>query len=76
MNANTQTLIERLQQLPPQQLAEVEDFVDFPANRERRRQAWDRLLSIAPTLEAAGVPPMSKDEVVDLVKQVRTERRQ
>ncbi len=29
MAANEQLLIEKIKQLPPQRLAEVEDFVDF-----------------------------------------------
>ena len=70
------TLLDKLDQLPPEQQAEVENFVDFLANKQRRRAALDRLLSIAPALEAAGVQPMSDDEVVALVKEARAERRQ
>jgi hypothetical protein len=33
------TLIEKLDQLPPKRVAEVEDFVDFLANKTRRRAA-------------------------------------
>ena len=70
------TLLDKLDQLPPEQQAEVENFVDFLANKQRRRAALDRLLSIAPALEAAGVQPISDDEVVALVKEARAERRQ
>ena len=70
------TLLDKLGQLPPEQQAEVENFVDFLANKQRRRAALDRLLSIAPALEAAGVQPISDDEVVALVKEARAERRQ
>lgn len=35
MQPNEQALIEKIQQLPPQRLAEVEDFVDFLRARER-----------------------------------------
>jgi hypothetical protein len=70
------TLIDKLGQLPPEQQVEVENFVDFLANKQRRRAALDRLLSIAPALKAAGVPPMSDEEVVALVKEARAEKRQ
>lgn len=34
MSANEQDLIEKIRQLPPRRLAEVEDFVDFLRARE------------------------------------------
>ena len=37
MSANEQSLIEKIRQLPPQRLAEVEDFVDFLRAREQER---------------------------------------
>lgn len=52
---SAQALIEKIQQLPPQQMAEVEDFVEFLAGKARKRLALDRLLAIAPALDAAGV---------------------
>ena len=75
MSAAPQVLIEKLAQLPAQQLAEVEDFVDFLANKSRRSAAWERLLAIAPALEAAGIPPMSMDEINAEIKAARAERR-
>jgi hypothetical protein len=75
MSANETALIEKIRQLPPEKLAEVEDFVDFVANKTRRLAAFDRLLAIAPALQAAGVEPMSEDEAVALVREVRAERR-
>lgn len=38
MNANTRALIDKLQRLPPERQAEVEDFVDFLQSREGDRQ--------------------------------------
>lgn len=70
----SRTLVEKIDTLPPEQQAEVEDFVDFLANKQRRLEALDRLLSIAPALEAAGAPPISDDEAVALVKNTRAER--
>ena len=40
-----------------------------------RRQAGRKLLSMAERLHAAGIPPMSEDELNDLVHEARTERR-
>jgi hypothetical protein len=76
MNDQTvNALIEKLKALPPEQRAEVEDFVDFLSARATKRAALDRLLAIAPTLEAAGVAPMSMDEVDEEVNAARAERR-
>ena len=38
MSANEQALIDKIRQLPPQRLAEVEDFVDFLRTREDGRR--------------------------------------
>ena len=70
-----QVLIEKLKSLPPQQRAEVEDFVDFLAAKTRKRAAIDRLLAIAPAIEAAGIAPMNEEEIDAEVKAARAERR-
>jgi hypothetical protein len=76
MNArNDQVLIEKLKNLPPRERAEVEDFVDFLAAKTKKRAALDRLLAIAPAVEAAGIPPMSEEEIAAEVKAARAERR-
>jgi hypothetical protein len=80
MNAHTeQALFSKIKALAPEQVAEVEGFVEFLAAKSRKSAALDRLLSIAPALEAAGAPPMSDDEVSTLVaaeiKAARQERR-
>jgi hypothetical protein len=75
MSMTDQVLIETLKSLPAQQRAEVEDFVEFLAAKAKKRAAWDRLLAIAPALEAAGVEPMSEEEVAAEVKAARAERR-
>ena len=41
----------------------------------RRRQAAERLLSIADSVAEAGIPPMSIDEINTEVKAARAERR-
>ena len=76
MNAQAvEALIEKLKALPPEQRAEVEDFVDFLSIRAKKRAALDRLLAIAPAVEAAGLPPMSMEEINAEVKAARAERR-
>lgn len=40
-----------------------------------RRQAGRRLLDVAKRIQAAGIPPMSEEEIVAEVKAVRAERR-
>jgi hypothetical protein len=75
MNATVeQVLITKIKALSPQQVAEVVDFVEFLAAKSAKRAAFDRLLSIAPALEAAGVEPMSEDEIAAEVKASRVER--
>lgn len=76
MNATIeQSLISKIKTLSPQQVAEVQDFVEFLATKSRKRAALDRLLAIAPALEAAGVEPMSEDEIDAEVKAARADRR-
>ncbi|MGH8218126.1 MAG: hypothetical protein ACREUT_06120 [Steroidobacteraceae bacterium] len=69
------TLIEKLEALPPERRAQVEDFVDFLTAKTRKLAAIDRLLSIAPALEAAGIEPMSEEEIDAEIKAVRAARR-
>ncbi len=75
MPAITQALIEKIEALPAERRAEVEDFVDFIATKTRRLAALDRLLAIAPALEAAGAPPMTEEEIAAEVEAVRAARR-
>ena len=75
MSMTDDVLIETLKSLPAQQRAEVEDFVEFLAAKAKKRAAWDRLLAIAPALEAAGIEPMSEEEVAAEIKAARAERR-
>jgi hypothetical protein len=74
MSANPDVLYEKLKALPPQRRAEVEDFMDFLARKEARAAALDRLLAIAPALEAAGVPPITEEEIQAEIQAARAER--
>jgi hypothetical protein len=76
MNATgEQSLMSKIRSLSPQQVAEVEDFVEFLTTRARKRTSLDKLLAIAPALEAAGVAPMSEEEIAIEVDAARAERR-
>jgi hypothetical protein len=70
-----EALMEKLRNLPLHERAEVEDFVDFLAARANRQAALDRLLAIAPALEAAGVEPPTEEEILGEIKVARAERR-
>ena len=70
-----QTLLSKIKTLSPQQVAEVDDFVEFLSTRTRRNAALDRLLAIAPALQAAGLPPMSEQEIEAEIQAARAERR-
>lgn len=65
----------KLRSLSPQQLAEVHDFVEFLAAKAKRQAAWDRLLAIAPALQASGAPPMTEDEIEAEIQAARAGRR-
>jgi hypothetical protein len=67
-------LIEKLDQLPPKRVAEVEDFVDFLASKMRRRAAQAILEGVARAAKA-GSKPMSMDEIQAEVNAVRRARR-
>lgn len=79
MSADDQALFDKLKTLPPQQRAEVEDFVDFLKTRtERARdQAAQRLGEAFKKLDALNLPPMTAEEVqaeIDAARRERTQR--
>jgi len=67
-------LLERLKQLPPSQVAEVVDFVDFLASREERRAATQRLTAALSQLDARSLPPMTEEDVEAEIQSARKER--
>lgn len=77
MNANTRTLIDKLQRLPPERQAEVEDFVDFLEKRvvQERSEAARRLGEAFQKLDALDEPPLSPEEIQAEIDAVRAERR-
>jgi hypothetical protein len=56
-------LIAKLEALGPEQISQVEDFVDFVNAKRLRQAAFDRFLSVAPAIEAAGLKPLTQDEI-------------
>lgn len=52
---NTQTLIEKIQALPVEQIAEVEDFVDFLKQRASKKSAQHEPLDF-PTMSVGKWP--------------------
>jgi len=75
MPTDTQALIEKIRAPPPERQTEVEDFVEFLAAKSRRLAALDRLLAIAPSLDAAGLPPATEAEIQADIEAVRAARR-
>lgn len=63
----------KLDQLPPEQVAEVEDFVEFLVSKARDR-AFDDFLSTAGKVAESDVPIMSAEEIEAEIKAYRDER--
>lgn len=76
MAAIAPTLIQKLQALPPQRLAEVEDFVTFLAVREVHATAGARLGDSLAKLDALNLPPLSDQEIEAEIAAARRERAQ
>jgi hypothetical protein len=72
-----EALMEKLKSLPPDQRAEVEDFVDFlRARKERARDAAAQRLGEAfAKLDALNLPPLTLEEVQAEIDAARSERR-
>ena len=67
-------LIQKLQKLPPNRLAEVVDFVEFLAAREERSAAAQRLAESMARLDSLNLPPLSEDEVETELQAARRNR--
>jgi hypothetical protein len=74
MPAIEPALIQKLQNLPPQRLAEVVDFVEFLAAREERAAAGERLGVSLSKLDALHLPPLSDEEIEAEIQAARRER--
>jgi len=74
MSAIAPTLIRKLESLPQQRLAEVEDFVEFLAVRESRTAASERLGEALAKLDAANLPSLTDEEIAAEIAAARQER--
>jgi len=74
MNTLAATLIQKLQKLPQQRLAEVEDFVEFLAARESRSVAGKRLAESLSKLDKLNLPELSDAEIDAEIQSARKER--
>jgi|GEM_PF-2023510 hypothetical protein len=76
MSAINSTLLRKLEALPMQRLAEVEDFVEFLTEKESRAGAARRLARTLDALDssAAGETPTA-DEIRDEIESSRRTRR-
>jgi hypothetical protein len=68
------TLLDKLDHLPPERVAEVENFVEFLANKERDK-AFGDFLAVADTVAKAGIPALTPEEIEAEIKTYRDERR-
>lgn len=68
-----QTLIQSLQRLPQQRLAEVEDFVEFLTVRETRATAGAQLGGLLGKLDALNLPQLSDEEINAEIQAARRE---
>jgi hypothetical protein len=75
MTAIETRLLERLKQLPPGRVAEVVDFVEFLAARERRAAASARLGDAMAKFDALSLTPLSEDEIEQEIQASRQARR-
>jgi hypothetical protein len=74
MNPIAPTLIQKLQQLPQQRLAEVEDFVEFLAARETRAIAGASLGKSFAKLDKLNLPQLTDEEIDAEIQAARKER--
>lgn len=77
MSNSPELLLEKLRNLPPQRLSEVEDFVDFLKGRDERAQraASRRLGEAMARLDALDLPPLTSEEVQAEIEAARKKRR-
>ena len=70
-----EALIARIKQLPPERRAQVEDFVNFLAAQERRREAAEALRAMWENLPQEELTPEIEQMIVEEVRAVRVEKR-
>lgn len=76
MTALEAQLLQQLQKLPPDRIAEVLDFATFLAAREERNAAARRLGESMAKLHALDLPAPGDDEIEQAIHESRHARRQ
>ncbi len=74
MSAIAPALLQKIESLPQQRVAEVEDFVEFLMARENRNAAGARLGDALAKLDAMNQPPLSDEEIAAEIAAARRER--
>ena len=76
MNARIEeTILQKLKQLSPERLAEVEDFVEFLAAKDRREQAIKRLRALRQRQPPEEITEQEMQEIVAEVRAYRAQKR-
>lgn len=75
MTLSAPALLQKIESLPQQRLAEVEDFVEFLMARESRSAAAMRLGEGLAKLDALNEPLLSDDEIAAEIAAARASRR-
>ena len=68
-------MIEKIRNRPAERLAEVEDFIEFLATKEKRRQAAEELRAVIGRLASTELTNEGMQESAAVVKQVRARSR-
>lgn len=71
----SQSLIDEINALPAERIAQVEDFVRFLASEERRRQAIARLQALRERVPLEEITNAEMQQITDTVKEVRAQMR-
>ena len=76
MNTTPEVLYQKLKTLPPNQLVEVDDFLEFIKQRraQAREAASHRLAEAMEKLDALDASPMSDQEIQSEIQAVRAEK--
>ena len=74
MSSIDPVLIDKLEELSPQRLAEVRDFVELLAAREERTAAGARLGRALERLDGLALPTLSDAEIEAEIQAARRER--
>ena len=74
MSTTNQELIEKIRQLSPQHLAQLENFVDFLHWREERAAANAQPGKSLAQIDALNQPPFSDEEIAAEIQAARQEQ--